>query len=72
MRTNRGVLSAVEKAERIRRHYEGRAKKYKVGPSSEDVWEIREVRVEEAFEKDLEALEREIRGRERSGRRVDG
>ena len=72
MRTNRGVLSEEGKAERIQRHYEGRAKKYRVGPSSEDVWEIREARVEEAFEGDLEALEREIRERERSGRGVDG
>lgn len=40
-------------------HYRQRAVKYKVGPSSEDVWEVREEPVEGAFAGDLEALERE-------------
>jgi len=49
----------------IREHYRQRAVKYKVGPSSEDVWEVRTEPVEGAFQGDLEALEREAAGEER-------
>jgi len=43
----------------IQEHYRQRAVKYKVGPSSEDVWEVRTEPVVGAFQGDLEALERE-------------
>ncbi|MCJ1387142.1 hypothetical protein MMC17_010271 [Xylographa soralifera] len=61
MRTNRGSMGEEERKLRIQKHYEERAKKYKVGPSSEDVWEMREEIVEGAFEGSLEALEEELR-----------
>ncbi|MCJ1387163.1 hypothetical protein MMC18_000003 [Xylographa bjoerkii] len=61
MRTNRGTMGEEERKRRIQKHYEGRAEKYKVGPSSEDVWEVREEIVEGAFEGDLEAVEEEMR-----------
>ena len=43
----------------IQEHYRQRAVKYKVGPSSEDVWEVRTEPVQGAFQGDLEALEKE-------------
>lgn len=64
MRTNRGAMGEEERKRRIQEHYRGRAGKYVEGPSSEDVWEIREVVVEGAFEGDLEEVEREMRERE--------
>lgn len=62
MRTNRGMIGEEERKKRIRMHYMGRAGKYRSGPSSEDVWSVREERVEGAFEGDFEALEREMGG----------
>jgi Protein of unknown function (DUF3128) len=41
-------------------HYRKKAIKYKQGPSSEDVWEMRTEPVKDAFQGDLEALEREV------------
>ncbi|MCJ1399116.1 hypothetical protein MMC11_002318 [Xylographa trunciseda] len=61
MRTNRGAMDGEERKRRIQKHYEGRAKKYKTGPSSEDVWELRNESVKDAFEGDLEAVEEEMR-----------
>ena len=52
-----------EKEERERTiadHYRRKAIKYKQGPSSEDVWEMRTEPVKDAFQGDLEALEREV------------
>lgn len=49
----------------VQEHYAQRAEKYKVGLSSEDVWEVREEAVVGAFGGDLEALEREEREGER-------
>jgi hypothetical protein len=41
----------------IREHYKRKVLKYKVGPSSEDVWESRDTRLEwgEAFSEPVEA-----------------
>lgn len=61
MRTNRGYMSEEARAKKIQDHYQGRARKYEVGPSSEDVWRIREERVEGAFEGDFEAVEAEMK-----------
>ncbi|MCJ1417936.1 hypothetical protein MMC32_004281 [Xylographa parallela] len=61
MRTNRGAMGEEWKKRKIQEHYEERAKKYKIGPSSEDVWEMRKEIVEGAFEGDLEAVEEELR-----------
>lgn len=61
MRTNRGYMSEGEREKRIQEHYKGRARKYEVGPSSEDVWRIRKERVEGAFEGDFEAVEAEMK-----------
>ena len=54
-------MGEEERQRRIQKHYEGRARKYKEGPSSEDVWEMREEAVQGAFEGDLEAVEEEMR-----------
>ena len=53
-------MSEEERKRRIQAHYSGRAAKYRTGPSSEDVWSVREERLEGAFEGDLEALEEEM------------
>lgn len=58
-----------ERRRMVQEHYRQRAGKYKVGPSSEDVWEVREEAVVGAFAGDLEALEREEREVEREGER---
>ena len=57
MRTNRGLMNDEERAGMIQEHYRKRETKYKNGPSCEDVWRMREVRLDNAFEGDLEALE---------------
>ncbi|MCJ1292786.1 hypothetical protein MMC34_004339 [Xylographa carneopallida] len=67
MRTNRGAMGEEWKKRKIQEHYAGRARKYQVGPSSEDVWEMREEIVEGAFEGDLEAVEEEWR---KAGKRM--
>ena len=67
MRTNRGVMGEEERKRRVQEHYRARAGKYESGPSSEDIWRVRERRVEGAFEGDLEAVEREEK-EEREGR----
>ena len=59
-----------ERRKKIQDHYAGKVEKYRTGPSSEDVWEVREEKVEGAFEGDLEAAEREImemEGKENAG-----
>ncbi|KAL9044004.1 MAG: hypothetical protein Q9214_002827 [Letrouitia sp. 1 TL-2023] len=55
LRTNRGFVGEEEKKEKIRNRYMKREKKYKDGPSSEDVWQQRTRMVEDAFNGDLEA-----------------
>ncbi|KAF7508037.1 hypothetical protein GJ744_009619 [Endocarpon pusillum] len=58
MRTRQWEKEDREKA--IADHYRKKAIKYKQGPSSEDVWEMRTEPVKDAFQGDLEALEREV------------
>lgn len=48
----------------IRAHNRKKAIKYKTGPSSEDVWDVRLERVRDAFQGDFAALEREIKAEE--------
>ncbi|KAI9716894.1 MAG: hypothetical protein M1812_005043 [Candelaria pacifica] len=45
-----------KKGAMIQEHYRQRAVKYKVGPSSEDIWEVRSEPVENAFALDPDAL----------------
>jgi len=52
--------SEKEKARAIRDHYQKKAIKYKTGPSSEDVWEVRGVPVQDAMQGNLEELEARI------------
>ncbi|MCJ1407839.1 hypothetical protein MMC19_001910 [Ptychographa xylographoides] len=61
MRTNRGGLGEEERKRKIQEHYKSRDRKYKAGHSSEDVWRLREERVEGAFEGDFLAAEEEMR-----------
>jgi len=42
-------------------HYRKKAVKYKMGPSSEDVWEPRTEPAMDAFQGDFEALEKEMK-----------
>ncbi len=44
----------------IKEHYRKKAVKYKTGPSSEDVWEVRREPVKDAFQDSLEELEAKI------------
>lgn len=44
----------------IQDHYRQKAVKYKMGPSSEDVWEVRIEPARDAFQGNLEELERQI------------
>ncbi|KAI4212009.1 MAG: hypothetical protein LQ351_005191 [Letrouitia transgressa] len=55
LRTNRRFVGEEERKERIRNRYIKREKKYRDGPSSEDVWHQRAKMVEDAFNGDLEA-----------------
>ena len=50
-----------ERGRIIRDHYRKKAIKYKTGPSSEDVWDMRMEPVKTAFQGDFAALEREMR-----------
>ncbi|PYH88083.1 hypothetical protein BO71DRAFT_404121 [Aspergillus ellipticus CBS 707.79] len=52
----------------IREHYRKKAIKYKTGPSSEDVWEVRAEPVRKAFTGDFAALEREMKAEEEAKR----
>lgn len=53
-----------ERKKIIRDHYRKKAIKYKTGPSSEDVWELRTEPVKGAFQGDFAALEREMKAQE--------
>jgi hypothetical protein len=44
----------------IQNHYRQKAVKYKTGPSSEDVWEVRTEPARDAFQGNLKELERQI------------
>jgi len=74
--------SSQQRADMIREHYKKRALKYKVGPSSEDIWETREERlpwgvafsepVEEIIGTDQEWNERERVRREQRVNDING
>ena len=64
MRTNRGAMSAEERELRIRKHYWEREERYRKGPSSEDVWRIREDVEEKPFSGDFEEVRRFFRKEE--------
>ncbi|KAI9853186.1 MAG: hypothetical protein M1838_000042 [Thelocarpon superellum] len=49
--------SDEERAKKVQDFYRGRAVKYKIGPSSEDVWEVRREPVTGAFNAELDAVE---------------
>jgi len=53
-----------ERKKMIRDHYRKKAIKYKTGPSSEDVWEVRTEPVRGAFQGDFAALERQMKEEE--------
>jgi len=42
-------------------HHRKKAVKYKTGPSSEDVWELRTEPATDAFQGDFKALEKEMK-----------
>ncbi|KAL4973201.1 hypothetical protein BDW66DRAFT_142758 [Aspergillus desertorum] len=54
----------TEKKKIIRDHYRKKAIKYKTGPSSEDVWDVRTEPVKGCFQGDFAALEREMKAEE--------
>lgn len=49
-----------DKAKAIQDHYRKKAVKWKTGPSSEDIWEVRTEPVKDAFQDSLEDLEAKI------------
>lgn len=56
--------SEDQRSKMIADRYRKKAIKYKKGPSSEDVWEIRTEPLEGAFQGDFAALEREMKAAE--------
>lgn len=58
MRTRK--WSGEARAQAIQDHYRKKSIKYKTGPSSEDIWEVRMEPLRNAFQGDLEKLEQEI------------
>ncbi|PLN80270.1 hypothetical protein BDW42DRAFT_171154 [Aspergillus taichungensis] len=55
------TFSDHERQKAVREHYRKKAMKYKTGPSSEDVWDMRMQPVRNAFQGDFAALEREMK-----------
>ena len=49
-----------DRVQAVQDHYRKKAIKYKTGPSSEDVWEVRTEPLRGPFQGDLEALEQQI------------
>ncbi|KAF5863136.1 hypothetical protein ETB97_010595 [Aspergillus alliaceus] len=62
MKTRTWSDGARKKA--IRDHYRKKAIKYKTGPSSEDVWNLRTEPIRNAFQGDFAALEKELQAEE--------
>lgn len=56
-----------ERKKAIRDHYRKKTIKYRTGPSSEDVWDMRREPVRDAFQGDFFALEREMKAEEEAG-----
>ncbi|KAH1871667.1 hypothetical protein KXV51_006990 [Aspergillus fumigatus] len=65
-------MAVEERKKVIRDHYRKKAIKYKTGPSSEDVWDLRREPVQHAFQGDFEALEREMKAEEEASRNAGG
>lgn len=65
----RGIKDDATSKEMIRNHYRKKAIKYKTGPSSEDVWEVRMEPLKGAFQGDFEKMEREMKLAEQQQRR---
>jgi hypothetical protein len=53
-----------QRKETFRNHYRKKAIKYKTGPSSEDVWDVRTEPLTDAFQADFAALERRMKEEE--------
>ncbi|EAW08001.1 EMI1 family protein [Aspergillus clavatus NRRL 1] len=70
MKTRR--MADEERKKVIRDHYRKKAVKYKTGASSEDVWDLRGEPVEDAFQGDFAALEREMKAEEEANRKAGG
>ena len=49
-----------DRVKAIKEHYRKKAVKYKTGPSSEDIWQVRAEPVKDAFQDSLEELEAKI------------
>ena len=49
-----------DRAKAVQDHYKQKAIKWKTGPSSEDVWQVRTEPVKDAFQDSLEELEAKI------------
>ncbi|KAL4986645.1 hypothetical protein BDW68DRAFT_162765 [Aspergillus falconensis] len=60
----------AEKKKIIRDHYRKKAIKYKTGPSSEDVWDVRTEPANGCFQGDFAALEREMQAEEEAQART--
>ena len=50
MRTNRAYMSDERRQERVERYYREREKRLLRGPNSEDVWEARSDKIQDAFD----------------------
>lgn len=49
-----------DRSKAVQDHYKNKAIKWKTGPSSEDIWEVRQEPVKDAFQGNLEELEAKI------------
>lgn len=56
--------SDASRRQAIRDHNRKKAIKFKTGPSSEDVWDLRTEPARDAFQGDFAALEREMKAEE--------
>lgn len=65
-------MSEEQRAQKVLRKAMEMERKYRTGPSSEDVWSQREVLLQGAFEGDLDAVEREEGRRWGDGKKGDG
>ncbi|KAL4912450.1 hypothetical protein BDW62DRAFT_19614 [Aspergillus aurantiobrunneus] len=64
------TFSDNERRRVIREHNRKKAIKFKTGPSSEDVWDVRMEPVKSAFQGDFAALEREMKAEEEAEARA--
>lgn len=64
------TASDKEKRQVFREHNRKKAMKYKTGPSSEDVWDMRMEPVKNPFQGDFGALEKEMKAEEEAQTRA--